>query len=62
VKELLDPCEWARRCRALAKSATDPEVIEQLHVWSVEFAEEAKEATRRAQSPSPQNGTPSRRE
>ena len=46
---LLDPCEWAKRCRALSKSATDPEVIEQLHVWAVEFANAAKEATRRAQ-------------
>jgi hypothetical protein len=41
---MLDPCEWAKRCRALAKSATDPEVIEQLHVWAVEFADAAKEA------------------
>jgi hypothetical protein len=48
---MLDPCEWAKRCRTLAKSATDPEVIEQLHVWAVEFADAAKEATRRTQAP-----------
>jgi hypothetical protein len=43
---MLDPCEWARRCRALSKSATDPEVIERLRVWAIEFANAAKEATR----------------
>jgi hypothetical protein len=48
---MLDPCEWARRCRALAKSASDPEVIEQLRVWAVEFANAANEATRRGQAP-----------
>jgi len=48
---MLDACEWAKRCRALAESATDPGVIEQLHVWAVEFADAAKEATRRTQAP-----------
>ena len=33
--------EQARRCRALAKTAAEPEVIEQLRVWAVELAEEA---------------------
>ena len=33
--------ERARRCRALAKTAVEPEVIEQLRVWAVELAEEA---------------------
>ena len=33
--------EQARRCRALAKTAVEPEVIEQLRVWAVELAEEA---------------------
>ncbi|MGC1889036.1 MAG: hypothetical protein WA709_23590 [Stellaceae bacterium] len=33
--------EQARRCRALSKTAVEPEVIEQLRVWAVELAEEA---------------------
>ena len=33
--------EQARRCRALAKTAVEPEVIEQFRVWAVELAEEA---------------------
>ena len=45
---MLDHSEWARRCCALSKSATDPEVIEQLRLWALEFANAAKEATRRA--------------
>lgn len=51
---MLDPCEWAMRCRALSKSAADPEVIEQLRVWAAEFALAATEATRRASAPDPQ--------
>ncbi len=39
--------EQARKCRALMKNATEPEVIEQLRVWAVELAEEADEAERR---------------
>ena len=31
--------EQARRCRFLAKTAIEPEVIEQLRVWSVELAD-----------------------
>jgi hypothetical protein len=33
--------EQARRCRALSKTAVEPEVIEQLRVWAVELAAEA---------------------
>lgn len=40
--------EQACRCRALSKSAVQPEVIEQLRVWAVELAEEAEEAEWRA--------------
>ena len=40
--------DQARRCRALSKTAAEPEVIEQLKVWSVELAEEADQAERRA--------------
>ena len=40
--------EQARRCRALSKTAVEPEVIEQLKVWSVELAEEADQAEWRA--------------
>jgi hypothetical protein len=36
--------EHARRCRALSKTAVEPEVIEQLRVWAVELAEEADQA------------------
>jgi hypothetical protein len=36
--------EQARKCRALSKTAVEPEVIEQLRVWSVELAEEAEKA------------------
>ena len=38
--------EQARRCRALSKTAVEPEVIEQLRVWAVDFAEEADQAER----------------
>jgi hypothetical protein len=33
--------EQARRCRALSKTAIEPDVVEQLRVWAVELAEEA---------------------
>ena len=35
--------EQARKCRALSKTAVEPEVIEQLRVWAVELAEEAEQ-------------------
>jgi hypothetical protein len=40
--------EQARRCRFLAKTAIEPEVIEQLRVWCVELTDEADAAERRA--------------
>lgn len=40
--------EQARRCRALSKTAMEPEVIEQLRVWAVELAAEADQAEWRA--------------
>jgi hypothetical protein len=40
--------QLARRCRVLSKAAVDPEVIEQMRVWTVDFADEADEAERRA--------------
>jgi hypothetical protein len=36
--------EQARKCRLLSNTAIEPEVIEQLRVWSVELAEEADKA------------------
>ncbi|MBO0737867.1 MAG: hypothetical protein J2P48_15045 [Alphaproteobacteria bacterium] len=33
--------EQAKRCRALAKTAVEPDLIEQLRLWSVELADEA---------------------
>jgi hypothetical protein len=39
--------EQARRCRALSKAALEPEVIQQLRVWAVDFADEADQAERR---------------
>ena len=36
--------EQARRCRALSKTAVEPEMIEQLRVWAMELAEEAEQA------------------
>ena len=38
----------ARRCLGLSKSAVEPEVIEQMQVWTVELADEADRAERRA--------------
>jgi hypothetical protein len=38
--------EQARRCRALSKTAVEPEVIEQLRVWAVDLADEADQAER----------------
>ena len=36
--------EQARRCRALSKTAVEPEMIEQLRLWAMELAEEAEQA------------------
>ena len=38
--------ELARRCCALARAATEPELKEQLQLWAVEFADQADEAAR----------------
>jgi hypothetical protein len=40
--------EQARKCRTLAKTAIEPELIEQLRLWSVELADEADTVERRA--------------
>jgi hypothetical protein len=40
--------DLARHCRALSKAAMEPEVIEQLRVWAVDFADEADEEERQA--------------
>ena len=45
--------EQARKCRVLAKTAIDPELIEQLRIWSVELADEADTVERHAVSVSP---------
>ena len=40
--------EQARRCHALSKTAIEPDVIEQLRVWSVELIDEADSVERSA--------------
>ena len=40
--------EQARKCRVLAKTAIDHELIEQLRIWSVELADEADTEERHA--------------
>jgi hypothetical protein len=40
--------EQAKRCRTLSKTATEPEITEQLRAWAVELAEEAEQAVWRA--------------
>jgi hypothetical protein len=40
--------DLARRCRALSKTAMEPEVIEQLRLWVVDFLNEADDVERRA--------------
>ena len=37
----------ARRCLGLSKTATEPEVVEQMQVWAVDLAHEANRAERR---------------
>jgi hypothetical protein len=36
--------EWARRCRALARIASQPEVMYQLQVWAMDFDQDADDA------------------
>jgi len=40
--------EQAQRCRTLAKTALEPDLIEQLRLWSVELADEADAVERAA--------------
>jgi len=40
--------EQAQRCRTLAKTAFEPDLIEQLRLWSVELADEADAVERAA--------------
>ena len=40
--------EQARKCRNLAQTAIEPELIEQLRLWCVELADEAVTVERRA--------------
>jgi len=40
--------EQAQKCRTLAKTAVEPELIEQLRLWSVELADEADAVERAA--------------
>jgi hypothetical protein len=48
--------EQARKCRVLANSAIEPEVIEQFRVWSVELADEADFVERAAEGGSTRSG------
>jgi hypothetical protein len=38
----------ARRCRVLSKTAVDPELVDQMRLWAVDFADEADKVERRA--------------
>ena len=38
----------ARRCCVLSKTAVDPDLVDQMRLWAVDFAEEADEVERRA--------------
>jgi hypothetical protein len=38
--------EQARKCRTLAKTAIEPESIEQIRVWSFELTDKADEVER----------------
>jgi len=37
----------ARRCRVLSKTAVDPELVDQIRLWAVDFADEADKVERR---------------
>ena len=43
--------QMARRCRALAQIASQPEVMYQLQVWAIELDRDADEAEGRADEP-----------
>jgi hypothetical protein len=38
----------AQKCRSLIRTATEPNLLEQLHMWSLELAGEARALERRA--------------
>ena len=38
----------ARRCCVLSKTAVDPELVDQMRLWAVDFADEADKVERRA--------------
>ena len=38
----------ARRCCVLSKTAVDPDLVDQMRLWAVDFADEADEVERRA--------------
>jgi hypothetical protein len=38
----------ARRCCVLSKTAVDPELVDQMRLWAVDFADEADRVERRA--------------
>jgi hypothetical protein len=50
--------EQARKCRVLAKAAIEPDVIEQLRVWSVELADEVDAVERGVEDEAPDIGFP----
>jgi hypothetical protein len=52
----------ARRCRELAKTATDPEDIEQFRVWATGLADLADDVERRSRTTKGFRHTPNERE
>jgi hypothetical protein len=44
--------DLARECRERAKTAIEPEVIDQLRLWAVELADQADDIERSAESES----------
>jgi hypothetical protein len=39
--------QFARLCRILSKTSGDPELVDQMRVWAVDFADEADKVERR---------------
>jgi hypothetical protein len=48
--------DLARHCRALSKTVIEPEVVEQLRVWAVDFADEADQVERHVEDDGGANG------
>jgi len=49
--------DLARECRERAKTATEPDVIDQLRLWAVELADQADDIERRSEgAPSEEPG------